>query len=177
MEVQLQPLSQGAQPFRCLICSMQIESSTSRRKLGSRATKHIIPIVQGLAARKCHGSEILLDDASYLCQPCFRRLETVSKLRQKLKENEIRIMDDIQRCVTSGLISLVSTSLDICSSPLTATPTRPRVRTSPSVHASPHTRVTAQVPAGSASSVHGSPSTPRRRRVLAGQSPQRRVGY
>ena len=52
--------------------------------------------------------------------------------------------------MTSGLISVVSTTLDIWSSPLSTTPTRPRVCTSPSVHASPHTRVTAQVPAGPA---------------------------
>lgn len=71
-------------------------------------------------------------------------------------------MGDIERCMTSGLISLVSTSLDIRSSPRTAMPTRLRVCNSPSVHVSPHTRVTAQVPAGSAGSVHGSPFTPRR---------------
>ena len=153
---------QGAQQCRCVLCSVVVESSTTRQKLGSRATKHIIPVIQGLTSRIYHGSEILLVDtsSSYLCQPCFRRLETVSKLRCKLKENEVRIMDDIQKCVSSGFISLTATSESIRSSTLTATPTRSRI---PSVHASSHTA-----------------ATPQRQRVLAGRHANIRspvVGY
>ena len=53
------PSNQGAQQCRCVLCSVVVESSTTRRKLGSRATKHIIPVIQGLASRRYHGSEIL----------------------------------------------------------------------------------------------------------------------
>ena len=123
---------------RCSVCSATITSSRARRKLGSQATRRIIPFMQGLLSRRFPGSEMVVQEStSYICQPCFRRLQAVIKMRCQLVERECKIMDDLERCVSCGVISL-SESETATSSTL-GTPTRHRRR---GISASPLTTMT-----------------------------------
>ena len=124
--------------WRCSICTV-ISCNTPRRKLGSRGTTGIIPVIQGLVSTKYPGREIVLqEDKSYLCQPCFRKLESLVRLRSQLVEKECKMMDGIEKSVLCGVITLTEnasptrhTSPEPSSPPEVTTPRRHPVLISP----------------------------------------------
>ena len=113
-------------------CTVITPCNTPCRKLGNRATKGIIPVVQGLVSTKYPGREIVLQgNKSFLCQPCFRKLESLIRLRSQIVEKECKIMDGIEKSVACGVITLTEnasptrhTSPEPSSPPKVATPWR-----------------------------------------------------
>ena len=95
---------------KCLGCSQCIPHVSNRRKLGSHATKQVIPVFKDLAERKYPGFRLetqLEGEDSYLCVPCFRRLEGVIRLRRQLADKEMQVEEHLTTSVAGGTLTLV----------------------------------------------------------------------
>ena len=108
------------QPPKCRGCSFSIHNIANRRKLGSRSTKHVISVLTEMVDRRYPGFRVtgtLLEaDESYVCVPCFRRLEGVIKLRHQLADKQRKVIVDLEKSVCSGVISLSEREVTIPSS-------------------------------------------------------------
>ena len=113
--------------MRCRGCSLPFGDASARRKLGSRATKHVIPLFTEILEEKFPGfcvteAHIEADD-SYLCQPCFRRLDSMIKLKHQLQEKRKMVADNLERSVSAGAVSLTGRA-PRPSSPCTPSPAK-----------------------------------------------------
>ena len=95
---------------KCLGCSQYIPHGSNRRKLGSHATKQVIPVFKNLVERTYPGFRLqtrLEGEESYLCVPCFRRLEGVTRLRRQFADKEIQVVEHMATSVAGGILTLV----------------------------------------------------------------------
>lgn len=94
----------AAVPPKCLGCSQLLADVSNRRKLGSRATKQVVLVFKDLVERKYPGFRLetrLEGDDSYLCVPCFRRLEGVMRLRQQLADKEMKVEEHLDNSIAA----------------------------------------------------------------------------
>ena len=98
---------------KCVGCSLSLPSTAKRRLLFSdRTTKDIVDVFSKIVYRK-HPSarETLMTERSLLCQPCFRRLEGILKLRRQLAVREKTVEDALQHSIlTSHPASIAGSS-------------------------------------------------------------------
>ena len=98
------------QRARCRGCSIFVTNVSARRKLGSRATRHVIPVFREIVEEKypgyCVTEAQLVADDSYLCLPCFRRLDGVINLQQQLADKRKKIAEDLEKSVSAGAVSV-----------------------------------------------------------------------
>ena len=91
---------------RCTGCSGAVSVSSTHRKL--RNSKHVIQIFLEIVRKTypdCSVSEAHLED-SYLCLPCFRRLESLKQLEQQLEDKRRKAARDLVRSASAGTVSL-----------------------------------------------------------------------
>ena len=98
------------QRARCRGCSIFVTNVSARRKLDSRATRHVIPVFREIVEEKypgyCVTEAQLVADDSYLCLPCFRRLDGVINLQQQLADKRKKIAEDLEKSVSAGAVSV-----------------------------------------------------------------------
>ena len=56
-------------------------------------------------------------DDSYLCVPCFRRLEGVMRLRRQLADNEMKVEEHLDNSIAAGALALVEVQVPGPSTP------------------------------------------------------------
>ena len=109
---------------KCVGCSLSLPSKAKRRLLLSdRTTKDIVDVFSELVYRKYPSArETLVTESSFLCQPCFRRLEGILKLRRQLAVREKLVEDALEQSIlTSHHASIASSSASELRSPAAPT--------------------------------------------------------
>ena len=105
-------------------CSLSLPSTAKRRLLLSdRITKDIVDVFSEIVYRKYPSArETLVTERSLLCQPCFRRLEGILKLRRQLAMREKMVEDTLEHSIlTSYPASIASSSASEPRSPAAPT--------------------------------------------------------
>ena len=123
----------AAVPPKCLGCLQFITDISKQRKLGSRATKQVIPVFKDLLERKYPGFQLetrLEGDDSYLCVPCFQRLEGVMRLRRQLADKEMKVEEHLDKSIAAGALTLVEVRVPV-TSPLSTPPLTSQGSSSP----------------------------------------------
>jgi hypothetical protein len=88
-------LFQLLQPFEN--CATLLQSTLFRFFLEIVKEKY-----PGFSVSEAH----LQADDSYLCVPCFRRLESMKKLKQQLEDKRRKVAEDLARSVSVEIVSL-----------------------------------------------------------------------
>lgn len=117
----------AAEDLQCLGCSQPLHSTSKRRRLSSSGTREVISVFVEIIERKYPGTrEGLVVEGSFMCQPCFRRLEGIHKLRRQLLEKERMVEDAFidRRILTPDIAPSTSA---MCTPPRSL---RPRVEVS-----------------------------------------------
>ena len=109
---------------KCIGCSLSLPSTARRRLLLSDRTTDMVDVFSEIVCRKYPSArrETLVTERSLLCQPCFRRLEGILKLRRQLAVREKMVEDALQHSIlTSHPASIASSSASEPRSPAAPT--------------------------------------------------------
>ena len=167
----------------CTVCLKHLPKSSTRRKLNSESTKHVVPVLREVAGRNFRAElvSILLPDSddTFLCRQCFRNAEKLQQLRRELLGLECKLVDLLKQSkLQLGLGPDVDVELETAPSAAPHTPTASEGSPKPGLqHPSTPLRVSArkrrtldsghvaQLPACSATGSPGQPP-PTKRRAL-----------
>ena len=100
---------------RCTVCLQELPKSTTRRRLNSDATKHVVPVLRELAGRsfqaECVSALLPCSDDVFLCRACFRKAERLLQLRKEMCGLECQLAERLKQSGEQRGLGLVPAEL------------------------------------------------------------------